>query len=148
MMLWNLCGLFCACVERRGGRYGKNIILRFTILSRFFVILVLLFCKLSEQYSQTNFPIIKPFKVTKKKERQIFIIIIIIILYIYKALFWVLKVLYIEVGKSSQPPPMCSIHLEDATAAIVRQNAHHTPPYWWRGEDDEANQCTGMIRRP
>ncbi len=33
--------------------------------------LVLLFCKLSEQYSQTNFTIIKPFKVTKK-ERQIF----------------------------------------------------------------------------
>ncbi len=35
------------------------------ILSRFFVMLVLLFCKLSKQYSQTNFPIIKPFKVTK-----------------------------------------------------------------------------------
>ncbi len=143
----SLWAVFCACVERRGGRYGKNIILRFTILSRFFVILVLLFCKLSEQYSQTNFPIIKPFKVTKKKERQIFIIII-IILYIYIALFWVLKALYIEVGESPQPPPMCSIHLEDATAAIVCQNAHHTPPYWWRGEDDEANQCTGMIRRP
>ncbi len=28
--------------------------------------LVLLFCKLSEQYSQTNFPIIKPLNVTKK----------------------------------------------------------------------------------
>ncbi len=54
----------------RGGRYGKNISL-FTILSRFFVMLVLLFCKLSEQYSQTNFPIIKPFKVTKK-EWQVF----------------------------------------------------------------------------
>ncbi len=37
--------------------------------------LVLLFCKLSEHYSQTNFPIIKtkPFKVKKKKkEWQIF----------------------------------------------------------------------------
>ncbi len=32
---------------------------RFTILSRFFVILVFLFCKLFEHYSQTNFPIIK-----------------------------------------------------------------------------------------
>ncbi len=75
---------------------------RFTILSRFFVMLVLLFCKLSEQYSQTNFPIIKPFKVTKKggkKEWQIFIIIIIIIIcYIYIVLFWVLKALYIEGG--------------------------------------------------
>ncbi len=39
----------------------------FTILSRFFVMLVFLFCKLFEQYSQTNFPIIKTklFKVTK-----------------------------------------------------------------------------------
>ncbi len=29
---------------------------------------------------------------------------------------------------------MCSIHLVDATAAILRQNAHHTPAYWWRGD--------------
>ncbi len=28
----------------------------------------------------------------------------------------------------------CSIHLDDATAAIVRQNSHHTPAYWWRGD--------------
>ncbi len=42
---------------------------RFTILSRFFVMLVLLFCKLSEQYSQTNFPIIKPFN--KKRTADI-----------------------------------------------------------------------------
>ncbi len=41
-----------------------------TIFSRFFVMLVLLFCKLSEHYSQTSFPIIKtkPFKVTKKAD--------------------------------------------------------------------------------
>ncbi len=39
-------------------------------LSRFFVMLVLLFCKLSEQYSQTNFSIIKPFKVTKKQSKK------------------------------------------------------------------------------
>ncbi len=48
---------------------------RFTILSRFFVMLVFLFCKLFEHYSQTNFLIIKtkPFKVTKyKKVRRIF----------------------------------------------------------------------------
>ncbi len=31
----------------------------FTIQSRFFVMLVFLFCKLFEHYSQTNFPIIK-----------------------------------------------------------------------------------------
>ncbi len=46
------------------------------------------------------------------------------------------------------PPPMCSIRLDAATAAIARQNAHHTPAYWWRGDSDEANQCMGMIRRP
>ncbi len=52
--------------------YGKNIyikkkvfyISRLTILSQFFVMLVFLFCKLFEYYSQINFPIIKtaPFK--------------------------------------------------------------------------------------
>ncbi len=43
---------------------------RFTILSRFFVMLVFLFCKLFEHYRQTNFLIIKtkPFKVTKYKK--------------------------------------------------------------------------------
>ncbi len=37
-------------------------------------------------------------------------------------------------GESPHPPPMCSIHLDDATAAILHQNAHHTPAYWWRGD--------------
>ncbi len=37
-------------------------------------------------------------------------------------------------GGSPRPPPMCSIHLDDATAAILCQNAHHTPVYWWRGD--------------
>ncbi len=31
---------------------------------------------------------------------------------------------------------MCSIHLDDATAAILSQNAHHTPAYWWRGDPE------------
>jgi len=43
-------------------------------------------------------------------------------------------------------------NLDDATAAILRQNAHHThthtPVYWWTGDSDEANQFMGMIRRP
>ncbi len=55
-----------------------NIVSRFflfrniTILSRLFVMLVLLFCKLFEHYSQTNFPTIKtkPFKVTKYKKNR------------------------------------------------------------------------------
>ncbi len=68
---------------------------------------------------------------------------------IYIALFWVLKALYIEGGgESPHPPPVCSIHLDDATAAILRQNAQHTPAYRWRGDSDEVNQCMGMIRRP
>ncbi len=64
----------------------------------------------------------------------IYIIIIRIICYIYIVLFKTLKALYVVRGLSPHPPPMCSIHLDDATAAIVRQNAHHTPAYWWRGD--------------
>ncbi len=37
-------------------------------------------------------------------------------------------------GESPHPPPVCSIHLDDVTAAILRQNTHHTPAYWWRGD--------------
>ncbi len=39
-------------------------------VSRFFVMLVFLFCKLFEHYSQINFPIIKtkPFQITKIKK--------------------------------------------------------------------------------
>ncbi len=48
----------------------------------------------------------------------IIIILIIIICYIYIALYWVLKVLYMKgVGGFPQPPPMWSIHLDDATAS-------------------------------
>jgi len=38
-------------------------------------------------------------------------------------------------GKFSQHH-LCvwSIHLDDATAAILGQNTHHTPAYWWRGD--------------
>ncbi len=39
-----------------------------------------------------------------------------------------------NIGESPHPPPMCSIHLDDARAAILRQNAHHTPAYWWKGD--------------
>ncbi len=57
-----------------------------------------------------------------------------LICYISIALFWVLRALYIVRGVSPRPPPVCSIHLDDATAAKLRQNAHHTPAYWWRGD--------------
>ncbi len=70
------------------------------------------------------------------------------------------KALYDHV--SPQPPPVCSIHLDDATAATGQRHqcAHHTPAtggeerkiepikcirsphtsYRWRGEKDRANQ--------
>jgi len=38
-------------------------------------------------------------------------------------LFLALEALY---GESPQRPPMCSSHLDDATAAILCQNAQHT----------------------
>ncbi len=40
-------------------------------------------------------------------------------LHLYSALY--------RKGESLQPPPVCSIHLDDVTAAILRHNAHHTP---------------------
>ncbi len=51
-------------------------------------------------------------------------------------------------GGFPHPPPVCSIHLDDVTAAIVRQNT--TTHQLTGGEEtsDEANQCVGMIRRP
>ncbi len=89
--------------------------------------LVLLFCKLSEQYSQTNFPIIKPFKVSKKEKKiTAYIYNNNHLLHLYSAFLGTQSALH-RSGESPQPPPMCSIHLKDATAAILRQNAHHTP---------------------
>ncbi len=65
---------------------------------------------------------------------------------IYIALFNVYcrthKALYNHVGGvSPQPPPVCSIHLDDATAATGqrRQCAHHTPATGGE-ERDRANQ--------
>ncbi len=61
-------------------------------------------------------------------------IIIIILCYILYSAFLGTQSALHRRGESPQPPPMCSIHLDDATAAILRQNAHHTPAYWWRGD--------------
>ncbi len=62
------------------------------------------------------------------------VIIIIIICYIYIALFLVLKALYIERGDLHNHHQCVASTMNDATAAILRQNAHHTPAYWWRGD--------------
>ncbi len=55
------------------------------------------------------------------------------LLHLYSAFLGTQSALHRK-GESPQPPPMCSIHPYDATAAILRQNAHHTPAYWWRGD--------------
>ncbi len=53
--------------------------------------------------------------------------------HLYSALLCIVvhpkRFFYNHVGVSPQPPPVCSIHLDDATAATVqrRQSAHHTP---------------------
>ncbi len=56
-----------------------------------------------------------------------------IIIICYSAFLGTQSILHSK-GESPHPPPVCSIHLDDATAAIVRQIAHHTPAYWWRGD--------------
>jgi len=33
--------------------------------------------------------------------------------------------------------------MDDVTAAILRQNAHHTPAYWWREHKLELSSATG-----
>ncbi len=56
------------------------------------------------------------------------------LLHLYSAFLDTQSALHIR-GVSPHPPPVFSIHLDDdATAAILRQNAHHTPSYWWRGD--------------
>ncbi len=51
-------------------------------------------------------------------------------------------------GFSPQPPPVCSIHLYDATAAAAqrRRCAHHTPDTGGEERVIESIKCTGIIR--
>ncbi len=53
-------------------------------------------------------------------------------------------------GVSPQPPPVCSIHLDDATAATGqrRQCAHHTPATGGEERESEPIKWMGIIRRP
>ncbi len=53
-------------------------------------------------------------------------------------------------GGSLQPPPVCSIHLDDATAATGqrRQCAHHTPATGGEEREIEPIKLMGIIRRP
>ncbi len=53
-------------------------------------------------------------------------------------------------GVSPQPPPVCSIHLDDATAATGqrRQCAHHTPATGGEERVIELIKWMGIIRRP
>ncbi len=75
-------------------------------------------------------------------------------MHLYSALivYWhTPKALYNHVGGvSPQPPPVCSIHLDDATAATVqrRQCAHHTPATGGEERVIEPNKWMGITRRP
>ncbi len=53
-------------------------------------------------------------------------------------------------GVSPQPPPVYSIHLDDATAATGqrRQCAHHTPATGGEEKEIEPIKWIGIIRRP
>ncbi len=53
-------------------------------------------------------------------------------------------------GSLLKPPPVCSIHLDDATAATGqrRQCAHHTPATGGEERVIEPIKCMGIIRRP
>ncbi len=53
-------------------------------------------------------------------------------------------------GVSPQPPPVCSIHLDDATAATGqrRQCVHHTPATGGEERVIEPIKWMGIIRRP
>ncbi len=61
------------------------------------------------------------------------------------------KALYNHVGGVSlQPPPVCSIHLDDATAATGQQHqcAHHTPATGGEEREIEPIKWMRIIRRP
>ncbi len=73
---------------------------------------------------------------------------------IYIALYCVLlytqSALQSYEGVSPQPPPVCSIHLDDATVATAqrRQCAHHTPATGGEEREIEPIKLMGIIRRP
>ncbi len=137
----------------RGGRYGKNIISWFFFLeiSRFYhdslSCWFLLFCKLSEQCSQTNFPIIKPFKVTKKGEKRTADIYNSTnLLHLYSAFLGTQSALHRRGGISSttpsvqHPPGWCN------GSHVVPERPTHTSILVERRQSDEPNQCMGIIR--
>ncbi len=79
-----------------------------------------------------------------------------IICYIYIALFWVLKALYIEIeGEGGGGGGLLNHHQCAASTWMMRRQPYctRTPPTHTsllveRRQSDEANQCMGMIRRP
>ncbi len=57
------------------------------------------------------------------------------------------QALYNHMGGGGVTPPVCSIHLDDAMAAIGqrRQCTHHTPATGQRRESHRANQVDGGL---
>ncbi len=69
---------------------------------------------------------------------------------LYCALLYTQSTLQSYRGSLLKPPPVCSIHLDDATAATVqrRQCAHHTPATGGEEREIEPIKWMGIIRRP
>ncbi len=69
---------------------------------------------------------------------------------LYCVLLYTQSALQSYMGISPQPPPVCSIHLDDATAATAqrRQCAHHTPATGGEEREIEPIRWMGIIRRP
>ncbi len=54
------------------------------------------------------------------------------LLHVYSAFLGTQSALHSKGGISSTTTNVQ--HLDDTTAAILNQNTHHTPAYWWRGD--------------
>ncbi len=64
------------------------------------------------------------------------------LLHLYSAFLGTQSALHSK-RESPHPPPMCSIHLDDVTAAIVQQNTPHTSLLVERSPSDEAISVWG-----
>ncbi len=106
----------------------------------------------SQFYRQTKFPIIKPFKVTKKggkkNGRYLYIYNNNNLLHLYSAFLGAQSTLHRSGGISSfttnvqHPPGWCD------GSHIAPERPPHTSLLVERRQSDEANQCMGIIRRP
>ncbi len=104
----------------------------------------------NDSLSSLDWPLLRSDLAAELNQTIIIIIQIIIICYIYIALFWVLKVLYIEGGGGisstttnvQHPPGWCD------GSHIAPERPPHTGLLVERRQSDEANRCMGISWRP